>query len=181
MKRTLSFLAAFAAFGVLSTPAQATLPVGAAAPAFTTQASLAGSAFTFKLADALKKGPVVLYFYPKAFTKGCTAEAHEFSEAADTFKANGATVIGMSADDIETLHKFSVDTTACSGKFAVGVADKDVIKAYDVALPMLPITNRTSYVIAPDGKVLLTFSDMKADQHVTKTLEAVKAYKAAHP
>ena len=180
MKRSLAIFASLAAL-TLATPAHATLALGARAPDFSTQATLAGADFSFRLADALKKGPVVLYFYPKAFTSGCTAEAHEFSEAQDAFNAAGATVIGMSADDMTTLHKFSVDSKACSGKFAIGVATRDIIKSYDVAMFPFPITNRTSYVIAPDGSILLTFSDMKADQHVTKTLDAVKAWKAAHP
>ena len=167
-------------------PARAALPVGAKAPDFTTAATLAGGDFTFALADALKKGPVVLYFYPKAFTQGCTIEAHEFSAAQDEFKAAGATVMGMSADDMATLHKFSLDTTACSGKFAIGVASKDLIKQYDVVFSLGPISdpgrsNRTSYVIAPDGQILLTYSDLKAGEHVSRTLAAVKAWKAAHP
>src|ERR1035437_1292578 len=96
----LSALAAHAAF--------AALPNGHAAPDFTTQATLAGKPFTFSLAGALKKGPVVLYFYPAAFTPGCTVEAHDFAEATDKFKALGATVIGVSHDSIDTLNKFSV-------------------------------------------------------------------------
>jgi peroxiredoxin Q/BCP len=180
MKRTLAVFVSLVALA-LAAPAHATLPIGAKAPDFSTQATLAGSDFSFRLADALKKGPVVLYFYPKAFTQGCTAEAHDFSEAQDAFKAAGATVIGMSADDMATLHKFSIDSKACSGKFAIGVATQEVIKSYDVAMFPFPITNRTSYVIAPDGSILLTYSDLKATLHVTKTLDAVKAWKAAHP
>ncbi len=108
---------------VLAGPAHAALPVGSDAPAFTTQASLGGKVFDFKLSDALKKGPVVLYFYPAAFSKGCTIEAHDFAEAIDKYQALGATVIGISADDIETLNKFSV--SECRSKFAVASdADK---------------------------------------------------------
>jgi len=127
MKR---FLAAALVLGTLATPAYANMKVGDIAPTFIAQATVGGDQFTFSLADALKNGPVVLYFFPKAFTKGCTAEAHEFAEAAAQFKAAGATLIGMSADDIGTLHKFS--TQECSSKFPVA-ADPDlkVIKAFD--------------------------------------------------
>ena len=101
----------------LVTPLYAALSPGAQAPDFTTQATLAGKPFTFSLAAALQKGPVVLYFYPAAFTPGCTVEAHEFAEATEKFKALGATVIGVSHDPIDTLNKFSV--TECRNKFAV--------------------------------------------------------------
>src|SRR6202008_3958226 len=108
--------------GLLATPSFAAIKPGDVAPAFTAQAAVGGEGFTFSLADALKKGPVVLYFFPKAFTKGCTAEAHDFAEAAEKYKEAGATLIGMSADDIDTLHKFS--TQECSAKFPVA-ADPD--------------------------------------------------------
>jgi peroxiredoxin len=163
--------------GALATPAFAELKPGDKAPDFTAQATLGGNEFTFSLADALKKGPVVLYFFPKAFTKGCTAEAHDFAEATAQFKAAGATLIGMSADDIGTLHKFSVQE--CSSKFPVA-ADPDlrVIKAYDSALirvGSVGIADRISYVIAPDGKVAYAFADRNPDKHVENTLTAVKA------
>lgn len=162
---------------VLAAPAWAALKPGDTAPVFTAQAALDGKDYVFSLADALKKGPVVLYFFPKAFTTGCTAEAHEFAEAAEQFKAMGATLIGMSADDIGTLHKFS--TQACSGKFPVA-ADPDlkVIKAYDSALVRVGsagIADRISYVIAPDGKIVYAFSDRNPDKHVENTMAAVKA------
>src|SRR6476661_2462457 len=122
---------------LLSASALAALPEGTKAPDFTTQASLAGKAYTFSLADALKKGPVVLYFYPAAFTPGCTVEAHQFAEATDKFKAMGATVIGVSHDPIEKLNKFSV--SECRNKFAVASdADGSVMKAYDAILPIKP-------------------------------------------
>src|SRR5271168_4255906 len=120
---------------VFATPSFAALKPGDAAPDFTAKAAVGGEEFTFSLAGALKKGPVVLYFFPKAFTKGCTAEAHDFAEAAERYKAAGATLIGMSADNIETLHKFS--TQECSAKFPVA-ADPDlkVIKSYDTVLTL---------------------------------------------
>src|SRR6201996_5813695 len=134
----------------------AALPQGAQAPDFTTEATLAGKPFKFSLADALKNGPVVLYFYPAAFTKGCTIEAHNFAEATDKFKALGATVIGVSHDNIETLNKFSV--SECRNKFAVASdADQKIMKSYDAVLWLKPeYANRTSYVIAPDGKIIYT-------------------------
>ena len=171
-------LTALAAIG-LAACGHAALPVGTAAPDFTTQASLAGKAMPFALKAALKKGPVVLYFYPAAFTKGCTIEAHDFAEATDDFNKMGATVIGMSADPIEKLNKFSVEE--CRNKFAVGSASAETIAAYDVKMPVAPISNRTSYVIAPDGKVIFAYSAMSPEGHVTGTMQAVKTWKTAHP
>lgn len=160
-------------------PASAALTVGAAAPDFTAQASQGGNEFTFSLADALKKGPVVLYFYPKSFTKGCTIEAHDFAEATPKFASFGATVIGVSHDDIATQKKFS--TEECRDKFAVA-ADPDgkVIAAYDAKMPVVSYANRISYVITPDHKIALVHSDMSPDQHVSLTLAAVKAWKEKH-
>jgi peroxiredoxin len=160
-------------------PSGAALPVGATAPDFTAQASLAGKPFPFHLADALKKGPVVLYFYPAAFTSGCTVEAHDFAEATGQFEALGATVIGVSADDIDKLNRFSV--SECRDKFAVASADTRLISAYKVKLPVLARSNRTSYVIAPDGKVLFAYSALDPSGHVEKTMAAVKAWRTAHP
>ena len=162
---------------IFAIPAFAALKPGDAAPDFTAQATLGGEEFTFSLASALKKGPVVLYFFPKAFTKGCTAEAHEFAEAAANFTAAGATLIGMSADDIGTLHKFS--TQECSSKFPVA-ADPSlkVIKSFDsvmVSTSALNLSDRVSYVIAPDGKIAYTYADRNPDKHVENTLAAVKA------
>jgi len=138
---------------MFASPLYAALKPGASAPAFTTPATLAGKPFTFSLADALKNGPVVLYFYPAAFTKGCTVEAHEFAEATDKFKALGATVIGVSHDSIDTLNRFSV--SECRSKFAVASdADKTISAAYDAHIFFPSYTNRTSYVIAPNGTIL---------------------------
>lgn len=177
MKR---FLIPLTAFIGLSGLAQAELPAGAPAPAFTTQATLAGKPFTFSLQEALSKGPVVLYFYPAAFTAGCTAEAHDFAEATDEFNALGATVIGVSADDIETLNRFSVE--ACRNKFAVASdADQKIMTSYDAVLDRKPdLANRTSYVISPEGKVIYAYTALSYDDHVKNTMDAVKAWKAAH-
>ncbi len=172
--------AALAIACIASVPAFAALKVGASAPDFKAQAALGGQEFTFSMADALRKGPVVLYFFPKAFTSGCTAEAHEFAEASDQFKAAGATLIGMSADDIGTLQKFS--TQACSSKFPVA-ADPDlkVIKAYDSALVRvgsIGLADRISYVIAPDGTVAYAYSSSNPEKHVENTLAAVRDLQA---
>lgn len=165
-------LAAAAAL-LVAPAAHAALPAGASAPDFTAPAALDGKEFTYKLSDALKKGPVVVYFYPKAFTSGCSLEAHEFAEATDKFKAMGATVIGVSRDDIPTLKKFS--TEVCQSKFPVA-SDKDgsIVKAYEVPMGLLPMSNRTSFVIAKDGKITYVYSAMAADKHVANTLAAVK-------
>jgi peroxiredoxin len=161
-----------------ATPAFAALKPGTKVTDFTTQAVLAGKPYSFNLNKALKKGPVVLYFYPKAFTQGCTVEAHEFAEASGAFAKEGASIVGISADDIETLKKFSVE--ACRNKFPVAVGTQSVIKAYDAALSSKPgMSNRTTYVIAPDGKIIYTYSDMSAKGHVMGSLKAVQEWRAA--
>jgi peroxiredoxin len=163
-----------------STGAMAALPNGTPAPDFTAQASLAGKPFTFSLAEALKQGPVVLYFYPAAFTSGCTIEAHNFAEATDQFKALGATVIGVSHDDIDTLNKFSV--SECRNKFAVAAdADKKIMKAYDAQLFLKPDwAKRTSYVIAPTGEIVYSYNALNPDKHVANTMAAVKKWVEEH-
>jgi peroxiredoxin len=142
---------------------------------FTTRAALAGKPFGFSLRAALAKGPVVLYFYPKAFTSGCTLEANAFAEAMPQFKAAGASVIGMSGDDIETLKEFS--RKECRDAFPVGVASPKVIAAYDVAMGNSGLTTRTSYVIARDGRIVAVHSNADYRGHVEKTLAAVLALK----
>ena len=165
---------------ILAAPLYASLQIGAQAPDFTNQATLAGKPFKFALADALKNGPVVLYFYPAAFTPGCTVEAHEFAEATDKFKALGATVIGVSHDPIEKLNKFSV--SECRNKFAVASdADQSITKAYDAVLAVKPeYANRTSYVIAPNGKIIYEYTALDPDKHVGNTMAAVEKWKADH-
>ena len=172
-------LLAFGLLGTLfTTPAHAALSVGDHAPDFTTQASLGGKVFTYSLASALKKGPVVLYFYPAAFTKGCTMEAHDFAEAVDRYRALGATVIGVSHDGIEKLRDFSV--SECRSKFPVASdADQRIMKAYDAVLPQKPkYANRTSYVIVPDGKIIYTYTNLHPDKHVENTLTALRDWTA---
>jgi len=169
----------YAALGtsLLAAPLYAALQPGAMAPDFTTEATLAGKPFKFVLADALKKGPVVLYFYPAAFTPGCTVEAHEFAEATDKFKALGATVIGVSHDDIDKLNKFSV--SECRNKFAVASdADQSITKAYDSVMAKAPqYADRTSYVIAPSGKIVYEYTAMDPTKHVENTMAAVEKLK----
>lgn len=157
--------------------AMAALQEGARAMDFTTRAVLGGKPFTFHLKDALKKGPVVLYFYPKAFTSGCTIEANQFAEATPEFNKMGATVIGISADDIETLTKFSVEE--CRSKFAVAVGSRQVIKAYDANLPVMGGSNRTTYIIAPDGRIIWSHSSLNVKGHVPGALAGVKAWTEA--
>lgn len=157
--------------------ALAALKPGDRAPDFTTEAAMGGQPFTFRLADALAKGPVVLYFYPKAFTAGCTIEAHAFAEATPRFEALGATVIGVSSDDIETLKRFSVE--ACRNKFAVAAdAQSKVIKAYDAAGSFSRnMASRISYVIDRSGRVVHVHDSMAPEGHIEATLKAVEALK----
>ncbi|MEO6248032.1 MAG: peroxiredoxin [Sphingomicrobium sp.] len=171
MRRLLALILATA----IAAPASAALNVGAKAPDFETTGALAGKPFHLHLADQLKKGPVVLYFFPKAFTGGCTAEAHAFSEATAQFKKAHAQVIGMSADDLPTLQKFSVEE--CRNAFPVATASRATIKAYDVKLPIVSMTNRTSYVIARDGRIAVVHNEMSWKDHVAKSLAAVQALK----
>ena len=162
---------------VLSNAAVAELKPGATGPLFNAPAAFAGDSFEFSLADALKKGPVVVYFYPKAFTHGCTIEANLFAEASDEFKALNATVIGVSGDNMPELKEFSKGP--CGGKFAVASdADKKIMKSYDATMTMMPgVADRISYVITPDDKVLYTYNSMSPDQHVSNTLAAIEKWK----
>jgi peroxiredoxin len=159
----------------LTTTAAAELAQGAKAPAFSTRAALAGKEFGFALTTALAKGPVVLYFYPKAFTSGCTLEANAFADAMPKFKAAGASVIGMSNDDIATLKRFSREE--CRDAFPVGVASPKIIAAYDVGAGASGLTRRTSFVIAPSGQIVAVHSNADYRGHVEKTLAAVQALK----
>lgn len=174
----LKSLATLVVAGLVAGSAQAALPVGAKAPDFTTRGAKAGKVFTLKLSDALAKGPVVLYFFPAAFTPGCTAEAKEFADMSDEFSRHGATVIGMSADPVDKLAKFS--TEACRDKFAVASAGPGVITGYDVALASQNAdfqgkTNRTSYVISTAGRIVYAHSAMDYRDHVKNTLAVVKS------
>ena len=177
MKRLFVFACVAA---LLATPSYAALNVGTKAPDFKARASIGGKQFNFALADALKKGPVVLYFYPAAFTPGCTVEAHNFADAMDDFEKLGATVIGVSHDTIQTLDKFSL--TECRSKFPVAAdADGSIMKNYDSVSRGAPeYAQRTSYVISPAGQVLFTYTAGDPTHHVEYTMNAVKKYVAEH-
>jgi thioredoxin-dependent peroxiredoxin len=169
--------------GLFTTAARAGLKPGDAAPDFTVEVALGGKEFTFSLAEALKKGPVVLYFYPKSFTSICTVEAHEFAENIENFAAAGASVIGISGDKIEVQRDFSAKE--CRDKFPVGADPSfSVIKAYDAAfnIPLVgaAFANRISYVISPNGKILYAYSDSKAEKHIENTLAVVKKWLKEH-
>lgn len=170
---SLAALALMGSAALSVTSALAELPKGTKAPVFATTAALAGKSFGFNLSAALAKGPVVLYFYPKAFTSGCTLEANAFAAAMPEFKKAGASVIGMSNDDIETLKRFSREE--CRDAFPVGVASPKIIAAYDVAMGTSGLSTRTSYVIAKDGRIVAVHSNADYRGHVEKTLAAVKA------
>jgi peroxiredoxin len=171
MKKILAFMVTLLA---LTTSSYAALDVGDAAPNFTAQAALGGKVFKFSLAESLAKGPVVLYFFPAAFSVGCSIEAHEFAESIARFEALGVTVIGVSSDDIDTLGKFSVQ--ACQGRFPVASDNtQNVMKSYDAIMTTRPdYANRVSYVIAPNGKVIYNYQSLNPSRHVEKTLAALK-------
>ena len=180
----------------MASPAFATLKPGDAAPDFTAAGSLGGKDFTFHLKDALKKGPVVVYFYPSAYTGGCDLEAHTFAEQSDKFASAGATIIGVSADDLGRLKQFSADPKFCAGKFPIA-SDADTKIAQSYALNVTPpragakdvnqveinhaFIERVTYVIGKDGKILATLSSksdgLSPDQHVDKSLAIITASK----
>ena len=168
------------AAAALATAAAAELKTGTKAPDFTAPAYLAGQPFTYKLADALKKGPVVVYFFPAAFTPGCNVEAAAFSQAIDRFKAQGASVIGVTAGNTERLAEFSKDTEKCAGKFPVAADEgAKIAKSFDATMTMKPdLSSRTSYLIGKDGRVAAEFDAMNPNQHVKQMLDALSAMKA---
>jgi len=180
-----------AALAALATPALADLKPGTKAPDFSAQGYLAGQPFSFKLSDALKKGPVVMYFFPAAYTGGCNIETHMFSEASGKFKAENATLIGVTAGNADKLADYSKDTQYCAGKFPL-LADPGakIAKSYDTQRTIDPsrlpagvtlpkeISGRTSYVVAPSGEVLHAYDASDPHQHVDETLGALKAWRA---
>ena len=157
-------------------PTRAALDIGDDAPDFTASAALGGAIYKFSLAESLKKGPVVLYFFPAAFSEGCSIEAHEFAEAIPRFNALGASVVGVSADDIDALAKFSVQ--ACQSKFPVASDPAmSVIKSYDAVMKTRPdYANRITYLIAPGGKVVYHYMSLNPTRHVERTLEALRSW-----
>ena len=178
MKSSLKFAAlALLAAATLASPAFAALKEGTQAPDFSAPAYLAGQPFTFKLADALKHGPVVVYFFPAPHTSGCNVEAHLFSQAIDQFKAEHATVIGVTAGNLDQLAAFSKETEHCGGKFPVAADPGAKIAAeYDAVLAKKPEwSDRTSYLIATDGRIAAVHSDLNPNLHVKSMLEAAAA------
>jgi thioredoxin-dependent peroxiredoxin len=167
--------------GGLCLGARAALDVGDVAPNFTVPAAVGGKVFQYTLGDSLAKGPVVLYFFPAAFSEGCSIEAHQFAEAIGQYEALGASVIGVSGDDLELITRFSVQ--ACQGKFPVAADEKKaVIKAFDAAMQTRPeYANRVSYVIAPGGKVVYSYLSLNPNKHVEKTLAAVAQWLKDNP
>jgi len=162
-----------------SGPGFAALDIGDRAPEFNAEAAQGGKVYHYSLADALKKGPVVLYFFPAAYSEGCSVEAHYFAEAIPEFQALGATVVGVSGDDIDTLSKFSVQ--ACQSKFPVASDERQtVMKSYDAVLKTRPeFANRISYVIAPNGQVVYHYMSLNPTKHVEKMLGALKSMQPA--
>ena len=174
-RHTLTALTALLA--CLPPVAQAALDIGDKAPDFTTLAARAGKPFQFSLIAALANGPVVLYFFPMAFSEGCSIEAHNFAEAMPQFEALGATVVGVSRDDIDVLSRFSVQ--ACNGKFAVASDESLAItKSFDAVMQYRPdYANRISYVIAPSGTVVYSYLSLNPSLHVSNTLAALRELK----
>lgn len=187
MKNTLS---AFLASLLLAATAFAALQAGDDAPIFEARASLAGEPFDFSLREALDKGPVVVYFYPSAYTKGCNIQAHEFAVKMDQFTAAGASVIGVSLDSIERLNDFSADPDYCAGKLAVASDTSGAIaRSYGLNVRDARegakdtrgveighgFAERTTFIVTPDGKVAETIGGMSPMENVHKSLEAVQS------
>jgi peroxiredoxin len=185
-------LAGLVLSAALAQPALAALKEGDKAPDFTAPASLAGKEFNFALKNALKKGPVVVYFYPAAFTGGCNLQAHAFSESSDKFAAAGASIIGVSLDKIATLNQFSADPQYCAGKIPVASdADGKIAKSYDLQVRAATagakntrgdeighgFAERTTFVVTPNGTVAATISNLSPAENVAKALEAVQQVK----
>jgi peroxiredoxin len=176
----------------ISLPALAALKDGDRAPDFSAPASLAGKEFKFSLKESLKKGPVVVYFYPSAYTQGCNLQAHTFSVNQEKFAAAGASVVGVSLDSIQRLNRFSADPDYCAGKFPVASdANGSIAKSYDLTVKQVAgikdtkgnevdhgFAERTTFVVTPDGKIAATIGGMKPDENVMKALETVQQLKA---
>jgi peroxiredoxin len=173
-------------------PALAALKDGDSAPDFTAQASLAGKEFKFSLKESLKKGPVVVYFYPSAYTQGCNVQARTFSVNQEKFAAAGASIVGVSLDSIQRLNQFSADPEYCAGKFPVASdANGSIAKSYDLSVKQIAgikdtkgnevdhgLAERTTFVVTPDGKIAATIGGMTPTENVMKALEAVQQLKA---
>ena len=167
-------LAALVVLCLVPLTAIAALDVGERAPDFSTEAAQGGRVYRYSLAESLKKGPVIVYFFPAAYSEGCSAEAHRFADAMPEFEALGASVVGVSADDIGTLTRFSVQS--CQSRFPVASDEgMTVIKDYDAVLQTRPdYANRVSYVVAPDGSIAYSYMSLNPDKHVEKMLNALR-------
>lgn len=180
---------------VIALPALAALKDGDTAPMFEAKASLAGKAFDFSLSEALKKGPVIVYFYPSAFTKGCNIQAHTFAENYDKFTAAGASIIGVSLDSIQRLNDFSADPNYCAGKVAVASdATGSIAKSYDLMVRGEVagakdtrgieighgFAERTTFIVSPDGKVATTIGGVSPEENVQQALEFVQHMHMQH-
>ncbi len=173
----------------IAVPALAALEAGDTAPNFEAKASLAGKPFDYSLREALDKGPVVVYFYPSAYTRGCNIQAHEFAESMDKFMAAGASVIGVSLDSIERLNDFSADPEYCAGKLAVASdVTGEIARSYEVAVKDARegkldtrgieinhgTAKRTTFIVLPDGEIAETIGGISPAENVQKSLEAVQ-------
>jgi thioredoxin-dependent peroxiredoxin len=192
MKRTLIGLGLSLAAAL---PVMAALQAGTMAPEFSAQASLAGKAFNYVLTDALKRGPVVVYFYPSAFTGGCNIEAHTFSEHKADFEAAGATIIGVSLDSIDRLNAFSADPQYCAGKIAVASdGDGMIAKSYGLKVESAGepfkdtrgnlvthgFAERTTFIVGADHKIYTTIGNTAPAAHVEAALKAVRQLAKVH-
>jgi thioredoxin-dependent peroxiredoxin len=191
MKR---FLPAAIVAAAIALPASAALKEGDVAPDFKAEASLAGKTLPFSLKDALRKGPVVVYFYPSAFTGGCNIQAHAFAVSHDKFAAAGATVVGVSLDSVARLNDFSADPNYCAGKFPVASdAEGRIARSYDLAVTDTPAgrkdtrgieidharTERTTFIVTPDGRIAAAIGGLAPDANVDKALETVQKLASA--
>jgi peroxiredoxin len=175
--------------GSFAVPAFAALKAGDAAPVFKAQASMNGKAFKYSLKKAMRKGPVVVYFYPSAYTAGCNIQAHTFAVNIDKFTAAGASIIGVSLDSIKRLNDFSADPEYCAGKFPTASdADGKISKSFDLAVREARagakdsrgveidhgFAERTTFIVTPDGKIAATVGGVSPAQNVEQALQAVQ-------
>jgi peroxiredoxin len=186
---SLRHIASTLALTMANVAAFAALKPGDTAPAFSAPASLAGKPFSYSLKDGLAKGPVVVYFYPSAYTEGCNIQAHEFSTRADRFAAAGASVIGVSLDSIERLNAFSADPDYCAGKLAVASdSDGRIARAFGLQVTGMQrgatdtrgkqidhgFTERTTFVVGRDGTVAAVVGGVSPEANVVRALELVQ-------
>lgn len=195
MEKSICKLSLMLTIAATTTAAVAALKEGDVAPDIKAQASLAGKSMTYSLKDALKKGPVVVYFYPSAFTGGCNVQAHSFAVSHEKFQEAGATVVGVSLDSISRLNDFSADPDYCAGKFPVASdVDGKIAKSFDLAVTDTPAgrkdtrgneidhgrTERSTFIVTANGKVYAVIGGLTPEQNVAKALEAVQKLSASN-